>query len=289
MRTTRPSDLQFKVINAVINTLRDLDSVAYVSGGNGGSGFGLFSPSDDFQILRKQLWDFDLCEDIDVDDEDFGTLFNDWAEYEEFDSSFDFYELSNCKGLRLQVMVNPNNYVNSHELRDMITEDYPELSDVETTQGRNGYPRNLRGAVIGFSSWDQAAQISDLYGAEVVALRKRDGWQFYEVCGSIYEDFNLAEVYADDPNYTVFHSLADFIEFIEERMSELDADDDEDGTLPELQCLRDELNALPDLSGDQFVLVPYSPKDYEILNSSVAHYSEDVWTHDIALDCTINN
>ena len=44
----------YKVMNAVINTLNHGDSVAYVSGGQGGSGFGLFSPDEDLRELRIQ-------------------------------------------------------------------------------------------------------------------------------------------------------------------------------------------------------------------------------------------
>ena len=61
----------YKVVNAVINTLNHGDSVAYVSGGQGGSGFGLFSPDEDFRELRLHLLnDYNSVEYLDVDDED---------------------------------------------------------------------------------------------------------------------------------------------------------------------------------------------------------------------------
>ena len=273
MRTTRPSDLHFKVINAVINTLRNLDSVAYVSGGNGGSGFGLFSPSDDFHVIRKQLWDFDLCEDIDASDEDFDILFNEWAEYDEFDSAFHFYELSNREG----------------QLRDMIVEDYDGLSSVEITEGMNGYPCALRGAVVGVKSWDQAAQISDLYGVDLVKLQTRDGWQFYTSCGHIYEDFDMFDVYADDPNFSVYTETSEFVEVIEMMMSETD-EEDFDGDfsffMADLQSLRDAICEI-DLT-DKVLLVPSSNwRGYEVIDRYVPHYHYDVWTNDIALDCRV--
>lgn len=289
MRITRPSDLHFKVINAVINTLRNLDSVAYVSGGNGGSGFGLFSPSDDFHVIRKQLWDFDLCEDIDASDEDFDILFNEWAEYDEFDSAFHFYELSNREGLRLQVMLNPEMYANSHQLRDMIVENYDGLSSVEITEGMNGYPCALRGAVVGVKSWDQAAQISDLYGVDLVKLQTRDGWQFYTSCGHIYEDFDMFDVYADDPNFSVYTETSEFVEVIEMMMSETDEEDfdgDFSSFMADLQSLRDAICEI-DLT-DKVLLVPSSNwRGYEVIDRYVPHYHYDVWTNDIALDCRV--
>ena len=46
----------YRVVNAVINTLNQGDSVAYVTGGQGGSGYGVFDTNEDTEkILRAAL------------------------------------------------------------------------------------------------------------------------------------------------------------------------------------------------------------------------------------------
>lgn len=47
---------------------------------------------------------------------------------------------------------------------------------VETTQGMNGYPRNLRKAVIGFDCIGEAEEFANHHKGKVVELCKRDGW-----------------------------------------------------------------------------------------------------------------
>lgn len=51
---------------------------------------------------------------------------------------------------------------------------------VETTQGMNGYPSNLRKAVIGFGCFGEAEEFANHHKGKVVELCKRDGWQFWK-------------------------------------------------------------------------------------------------------------
>lgn len=56
------------------------------------------------------------------------------------------------------------------------------LNVVETTTGRNGYPQNIKKAIIGFNydEWKYAESIADKYGLRITTLHKRDGWQLWE-------------------------------------------------------------------------------------------------------------
>lgn len=286
---TRHSDEQYKVVNSIINTLRRGDCVAYVSTGNGGSGFGFWKPSDEDMELRKHLLHFARVKSLDVDDDE--ELCEDWKDSDYFDKSLDFYELSETgmnNPFRIQVMIDPFMYVNSYELRDMIVEDHDDLTSVEITSGINGYPRNLHGAVVGFYSYEQAAQIAELYGVEVVSLRRRDGWHFYESQGAVYNNYDMMDVYENDGNYSIYTDSSEFVETIDMVMSDTDEEDYEDDYsdfMSRMQCLKDQVTN--ENTDGKFFLVPCDDWNaYQLIDLKASHYYEDVWTFDIALDCS---
>lgn len=54
------------------------------------------------------------------------------------------------------------------------------LNVVETTEGVNGYPKNLNIAITGFDSYKEAKEFADEHNMEVVGLQKNDGWSLWE-------------------------------------------------------------------------------------------------------------
>lgn len=284
----RSSDF-YKVVNAIINTLNQGDCVAYISGGQGGSGLGLFGPDEDFRELRMHLLDdFSMVEDLDVDDDDFGVLFNEWAEYDQFDSSFDFYEFSKGDS-RLQVMVNPDNYVNSYELRDMISDDY-DFEAAEITEGMNGYPSCLRGCVLlngGDTTIDGAQAIADLYGVELVSLRRKDGWQLWESQGTAYELYDFQDILGNrDDNALTFGSFKEYADFLRETASDEMVED------MAAHALIEKAKEIEDKKAGDNEFIRTSTYDisyYELLDRHVSHYSYDTWNYCLALDCMISD
>lgn len=277
----------YKVVNAVINTLNHGDSVAYVSGGQGGSGFGLFSPDADFRELRMHLiYDFTFIEELDADDDD--GLLDDWNGEECYDSSFDFYELSTSTS-RLQLMINPDYYVNSYKLRDMISEDY-DLECAEITEGINGYPRCLRGCVL-FNDkdaiFDNMERMAELYGVEVVSLRRKDGWHFWESQGKAYDLFDFQNILENsDDDALTFSSFKEYADFLFENANERRVADDEGAAhffIEKAKEIEDK-----ELGDNEFIHTStYDISDYEVLECNVSNYSYDTWNYCLALDCGI--
>lgn len=276
----------YKVVNAVINTLNHGDSVAYVSGGQGGSGFGLFSPDADFRELRMHLiYDFTFIEELDADDD---GLLDDWNGEECYDSSFDFYELSTSTS-RLQLMINPDYYVNSYKLRDMISEDY-DLECAEITEGINGYPRCLRGCVL-FNDKDATfynmERMAELYGVEVVSLRRKDGWHFWESQGKAYDLFDFQNILENsDDDALTFSSFKEYADFLFENANERRVADDEGAAhffIEKAKEIEDK-----ELGDNEFIHTStYDISDYEVLECNVSNYSYDTWNYCLALDCGI--
>ena len=276
----------YKVVNAVINTLNHGDSVAYVSGGQGGSGFGLFSPDADFRELRMHLiYDFTFIEELDADDD---GLLDDWNGEECYDSSFDFYELSTSTS-RLQLMINPDYYVNSYKLRDMISEDY-DLECAEITEGINGYPRCLRGCVLlndKDATFDNMERMAELYGVEVVSLRRKDGWHFWESQGKAYDLFDFQNILENsDDNALTFSSFKEYADFLFENANERRVADDEGAAhffIEKAKEIEDK-----ELGDNEFIHTStYDISDYEVLECNVSNYSYDTWNYCLALDCGI--
>ena len=276
----------YKVVNAVINTLNHGDSVAYVSGGQGGSGFGLFSPDADFRELRMHLiYDFTFIEELDADDD---GLLDDWNGEECYDSSFDFYELSTSTS-RLQLMINPDYYVNSYKLRDMISEDY-DLECAEITEGINGYPRCLRGCVLlndKDATLDNMERMAELYGVEVVSLRRKDGWHFWESQGKAYDLFDFQNILENsDDNALTFSSFKEYADFLFENANERRVADDEGAAhffIEKAKEIEDK-----ELGDNEFIHTStYDISDYEVLECNVSNYSYDTWNYCLALDCGI--
>lgn len=58
--------------------------------------------------------------------------------------------------------------------------DLHELRVINTTEGANGYPRNVAWALIGFDNFTQAERVAKKYGGEIRKLHKRVGWQLWE-------------------------------------------------------------------------------------------------------------
>ena len=276
----------YKVVNAVINTLNHGDSVAYVSGGQGGSGFGLFSPDADFRELRMHLiYDFTFIEELDADDD---GLLDDWNGEECYDSSFDFYELSTSTS-RLQLMINPDYYVNSYKLRDMISEDY-DLECAEITEGINGYPRCMRGCVLfndKDATFDNMERMAELYGVEVVSLRRKDGWHFWESQGKAYDLFDFQNILENsDDDALTFSSFKEYADFLFENANERRVADDEGAAhffIEKAKEIEDK-----ELGDNEFIHTSaYDISDYEVLECNVSNYSYDTWNYCLALDCGI--
>ena len=274
----------YKVVNAVINTLNHGDSVAYVSGGQGGSGFGLFSPDNNLRELRTHLIDdFTFIEELDDDE-----LIDDWSYEECYDSSLDFYEFSTST-CRLQVMINPDYYVNSYDLRSMISEDYG-LECAEITEGTNGYPRCLRGCVLlndKDATFESMESIAELYGIEVVSLRRKDGWQFWESYGKAYDLFDFQNILENsDDNALTFGSFKEYANFLFENANERRVADDEGAAhffIEKAKEIEDK-----ELGDNEFIhIYPYNISSYEVLECNVSHYSYDTWNYCLALDCAV--
>lgn len=96
-------------------------------------------------------------------------------------------------------------------LREIAEEN--NLTFIETTDKPNGYPSNIKGAMIGFKSFAQANELAQKYGLTMTTFEKKDGWQlWYRVMDVVFEPFTVSsEDYGD--NYNELEKI-DELEFL---------------------------------------------------------------------------
>ena len=88
------------------------------------------------------------------------------------------------------------------------------LEIIETTSQANGYPSNLKYAIIGFETFEDAEKLANEHDLEIESFKKRDGWQLWARAGNrVYKPFkNSAADFGD--NYAEVPKVVDD-EFLE--------------------------------------------------------------------------
>jgi hypothetical protein len=71
------------------------------------------------------------------------------------------------------------------------------LDLIETTSDGNGYPRDLKYAVIGFETFDEAQELADRYGLTVREFKKKDGWQLWVRGGRTWGEYDYEQVMSE--------------------------------------------------------------------------------------------
>ena len=88
------------------------------------------------------------------------------------------------------------------------------LDIISTTTASNGYPQNVKDAMVGFETFEQAQKLAEKYNLSIQSFTKKDGWGFWvrnnNVIFAPYE--NSCEDYGDNFNELAKMSEADFIE-----------------------------------------------------------------------------
>ena len=72
-----------------------------------------------------------------------------------------------------------------------------EITQIEITTGRNGYPENLKFAFTDFETYEQAESFAKEYNGDVVLVQQRAGWQFWEEVDTICCPISVAEAYGE--------------------------------------------------------------------------------------------
>lgn len=162
------------------------------------------------------------------------------------------------------------------------------MKKISITSGSNGYPANLRAGWVGFDNFAQAEQFAGEIGGQVVYLRRRDGWQFYEERGRAFEAYTLdpTDVYSGDEQ-AEFITAAEAQEWAEEMAAEAQSLADSDdwtaeelaGILQKIAATTCQLEAIP--PGQKALII--GGEIAEIYDVEALRYRFDVWENVIGV------
>lgn len=124
------------------------------------------------------------------------------------------YEISDEDYQRLEQEF-PAAFEDSFLVEDLIdiAEEY-DLQFVETTDQRNGYPSNIKGAIIGMESFELAEEIAKKYNLDIELITRHDGWQlWYRTGGWMNEPLKITEdIFSDDTRLFTAEDADDYFE-----------------------------------------------------------------------------
>lgn len=156
------------------------------------------------------------------------------------------------------------------------------LDVIETTTDGTGYPKNLKQALIGFSTFNEAELLAEKYGLRITTFHKKDGWMLWVRTGnSTYEPFQIDSSYYGD-NYNVFYasSVEDFYD--NEVKPLLDSFETFDELEAFIQQKRELFGEIQDMYEDQ-VVVAHEGQYYETINRVSMGWYHDTNRFEIGL------
>lgn len=156
------------------------------------------------------------------------------------------------------------------------------LNYIETTSERNGYPSHIKGAIIGFDSFEQAQDLANKYGLSIESFEKRDGWNLWYRTGStMSEEYkNSSEDYGD--NFIEYLSMEkeEFYEQeVREMLSDFDSWEDLNDFLSRMEEIWEEIEKLE----DNEVVIAHEGRYYETVSTKSMSFYHDTKHYAIGL------
>lgn len=148
------------------------------------------------------------------------------------------------------------------------------LEIIETTTGRNGYPQELKHAIIGFSTFREAEELAERYGLKITSFFKKEGWQLWYRSGDqCFSPFRIkSEDYGDDYRH---HYCSDDRTFFEDevkpRLENFNDLDSLERFIRDSRKLLDEIESIDDSQ----LVISYMGRYYETIDMESME-----WCHD---------
>lgn len=156
------------------------------------------------------------------------------------------------------------------------------LELIETTVGTNGYPQELKHAIVGFDNFDQATEIAEKYGLKIESFVRKDGWNlWFRSNNSMFAPYqNSAEDFGD--NYDAFGKI-DESEFFEiEIKPSIDNFEDFDTIETFLKDKKEIWEEIQNMEDNEIVITHYGEYYDTILRESMS-FSHDTRNYIIGL------
>jgi len=169
------------------------------------------------------------------------------------------------------------------EIRDIASE--YGLDVIETTTGLNGYPKDLKLAITGFETFEDARDLGDSMGFDLCTFHKKSGWDlWYRTNLLSYKPLMpSADDFGDDYNnyYNKYNDIDEF--FVQEFKSSFVVDnfDTIHDIKIEIVIIEKLYNEIEKLADDE-VLISDGYNHY-VFKKELTHYSYDTNDYIIGL------
>ncbi len=160
---------------------------------------------------------------------------------------------------------------------------YDNIYEIETTTNRTGYPSELKKAVIGFDTYEEAEAYAEEHDMSIESFFQKDGWSLWARDGYPMQAFQLhASDFSDDWRHYEF-GAAD--RFWEETLQEVDelkeyddwTDEQVEEYLEAAKKVRDKIEAL---NPGEFACV-YDNYVFAVYDQETMQYHHDGTTYAI--------
>jgi hypothetical protein len=148
------------------------------------------------------------------------------------------------------------------------------LDYIETTSERNGYPSNIRAAIIGLDSFEQAEELAVKYGLSIMSFKKKDGWGlWYRTGNRMYEAFeNGSGDFGDNYSEYAKMSKEDFYENeVKDRLADFDSWEELTQFLSNMESVFEEIDKMGD---DDLVITHMGVYRETISKKSMSFYHD---------------
>lgn len=156
------------------------------------------------------------------------------------------------------------------------------LSYIETTAGTNGYPQNLKFAITGFDTFEQAQELADKYDLNIESFKRKDGWDLWSRDSrNMFAPYqNTAEDFGD--NYNEFEKI-DEAEFFEREIKpSVDNFEDFESLETFLKDKKEVWQEIEDMEDNEIVITCYG-EYYETIKKESMGFSHDSWYYIIGV------
>lgn len=149
------------------------------------------------------------------------------------------------------------------------------LDIVSVTEASNGYPQNVKLALIGFDNFEQAEEVARAHDLTIVSLYKRDGWKLWAEQGAACGPIKLsAEDYGCD--YMSYDSSWDEDDLADDLRGAIDGIEELDDIFTIVDFYKKLKEELDDISEDEQVIARmYDADTIEIIKKETISWHDD--------------
>ena len=148
------------------------------------------------------------------------------------------------------------------------------LEYIETTIGMNGYPKCIRGAIIGFETFEEAEKFAEERGLVIRTFFKREGWQLYQRnANTTWGPLEIGcDDYGDDYHQYTADDREDFYEEqVKPMLGDFDNFEDLQQFIEDRKEVFDELQSIDETQ----LVITYMGRYYETIDRKMMQWSND--------------